>query len=228
MATPPDWWIKPRRISVVIDNPSWILPFGERLAVEIENGGDKAILCRHHQEIPEGDVAFYLGCIKITPPEILAKNRRNLIVHESDLPKGRGFSPLTWQILEGKNSFGVCLFEAVEEADAGPLIYNRKITFEGHELIDGMRDQLAKITIDLCLRYLREPEPPEEKPQVGEATYYGLRTPKDSRLDPDKTISEQFNLLRVADNERYPAFFEHLGCRYRLRIDKMTDEPKRK
>ena len=30
-------------------------------------------------------------------------NKNNIVVHASDLPKGRGFSPMSWQILEGKN-----------------------------------------------------------------------------------------------------------------------------
>ena len=33
------------------------------------------------------------------------------------------------------------------------------------------------------------------------------RTPADSEIDPGKSILEQFNLLRIVDSERYPAFF---------------------
>ena len=36
----------------------------------------------------------------------------------------------------------------------------------------------------------------------------------------DKTIKEQFNLLRVVDNEKYPAFFDYSGTRYLLKIYK--------
>jgi methionyl-tRNA formyltransferase len=32
-------------------------------------------------------------------------------------------------------------------------------------------------------------------------------------------LGEAFDLLRVADPERYPAFFEHRGRTYRIRID---------
>jgi methionyl-tRNA formyltransferase len=39
-----------------------------------------------------------------------------------------------------------------------------------------------------------------------------------------KTIAEQFDLLRVVDNLRYPAFFDHRGKRYRLTIKKADDE----
>ena len=50
--------------------------------------------------------------------------------------------------------------------------------------------------------------------------YYPKRTPEDSRLDPNKTFLEQFNLLRVADKDRYPSFFEYLGHKYIVIIQK--------
>ena len=39
---------------------------------------------------------------KIIPKKFLEKSVINLVVHESDLPKGKGMSPLTWQILKNK------------------------------------------------------------------------------------------------------------------------------
>ena len=56
--------------------------------------------------------------------------------------------------------------------------------------------------------------------QSGDPTYYPKRKPEDSRLDFYKPLSDQFNLLRVCDNERYPAFFEWKGSRYMIRISK--------
>jgi hypothetical protein len=55
--------------------------------------------------------------------------------------------------------------------------------------------------------------------QTGEPSFYKKRTPGDSRLDPQKSLAEQFNLLRVVDNDRYPAFFEWNGRRYNLKIE---------
>jgi methionyl-tRNA formyltransferase len=51
-------------------------------------------------------------------------------------------------------------------------------------------------------------------------TYHPRRTPAMSELDPHKTIAEQFDLLRVADPDRYPAFFHFRGHRYVLKIEK--------
>jgi methionyl-tRNA formyltransferase len=52
--------------------------------------------------------------------------------------------------------------------------------------------------------------------------YFRKRTPDDSRLDPHKTIAEQFELIRVADSVRHPAFFDYLGHRYLLKIEKKS------
>ena len=94
-------WEKPRRVVVLVDNDSWILPYVERLVRELCRDGDAAQLVRHAEDLPEGDVAFLLGCVGIVPTRLLDRSHFNLVVHESPLPKGRGFSPMTWQILEG-------------------------------------------------------------------------------------------------------------------------------
>ncbi len=214
------WWVKPRRISVVVDNPSWFLPYAETLVTAACADGDHAILCRSLEEVREGAVAFYLSCLHVTPAVVLRRNRLNVVVHASDLPKGRGFSPLSWQVEEGKNDITVCLFEATEELDAGPIVYREIMHFEGHELLTEMRDVGARLYVDLCLRLLAEPSPPEGVPQRGEPTFYPRRTNQNNRLDPNKSLAEQFNKLRVSDNERFPAFFDWRDHRYIIRIEK--------
>lgn len=216
----PKWWLKPRKVTVVVDNPSWILPYAKRLVQLARENGDDATLVRTHAEVPRGDVAFYLGCVRITPLDVLRRNRRNLVVHESDLPRGKGFSPLTWQILEGKNNIPICLLEAGEKVDSGNIVFCDTMHFEGHELIDEIRRVQGQKTIELCLRFLQASHPLEGTPQEGEESFYPRRTPKDSELDVNKTIREQFNLLRIVDNERYPAFFVLDGRKYILKIFK--------
>ena len=43
---------------------------------------------------------------------------------------------------------------------------------------------------------------------------------EDSRLDMHKSITNQFSLLRIVDNERCRAFFESKGHRYIVKIEK--------
>ena len=215
-----DWWIKPRTVAVVVDNPSWVLPYAQKLVDSAIADGDHASLVRSYDDIPIGSIAFLLGCTGIAPPEILTRNRVTLVVHASRLPEGRGFSPLTWMVLEGHNEIPGCLLHAASEIDSGTVVYRDKLVFDGHELVDELRNALGNRSIELCRRFLSEPSPPKGETQSGKPTYYGRRSPKDSALDPEKSLAEQFNLLRTVDNSRYPAFFDLKGHRYEIHIRK--------
>lgn len=214
------WTKKPRRINVVVDNDSWIIPFAKQLIEDINRQGDEACFVDSYENLKEADISFYLGCIKITPPELLQKAHINLVVHESDLPKGRGFSPVTWQVLEGKNIIPIKLIEMAEEVDAGPIVFESEIVLEGNELIEEIRQKQGKLTIDLCLQYLNSPNYPVGKLQSGEPTFYQRRRPEHSCIDTSKSLDEVFNLLRVVDNEKYPAFFMKNGQKYYIKIHK--------
>ena len=174
------------------------------------------------KEIPQGDLVFCLGFSQILTSEILEKNSHNLIVHESALPQGKGWSPLTWQILEGKNEIPITLFEAVESVDSGTIYLQDILKFKGTELVDELRSIQAQKSIEMCLEFIDQYPKIIElgREQSGESTYYSRRTPKDSCLDVDQTIRQQFNLLRVVDNNRYPAFFEIDKEIYILKIEK--------
>lgn len=215
----PDWWTRPRRITVLVDNPSWVLPFAQRLVEECRTDGDDALLARTHDDMREGGVAFLIGCTRLVPPPILARHQRNLVVHASDLPRGRGFSPLAWQIEEGHSRIPICLLDAALEADAGAVVYRDAIDVVGNELLPELREALGSKTLELCRRFLAEPIPPDGTAQTGEGTHYRRRTDADNRLDPNRSLADQFDKLRVVDNDRYPAHFEFRGRRYRLRID---------
>lgn len=221
MNSVPEWWQRPRRVAVVTEPDSWMYPACRGFVERLNEQGEAAFLRHDPCTLSDAAVAFYLGCRSLTPQETLARIPRNLVVHASDLPKGRGWSPWVWSILEGANRIPVCLFEAVEALDAGPVIYRESMDLAGHELIDEIREQLADTSIALCQRFLDEPVPPTGVPQSGDPTWWTRRTSADSALDPNRTIEEQFDLLRVCDNERYPAYFELKGQRYRLRIDKI-------
>ena len=216
------WWCKrPRIITVLVDNPSWILPYARNLVDHLNDIGDMATLVKSSRDMAPGDVLFLLGCVRVLPPGLLELHRRNLIVHESALPHGRGFAPLTWQIIEGRNEVPVCMIEARKGVDEGGIVLRDLLRFSGDELCQEIRDAQGRLTIAMCLRFLTAEKPPVAEPQIGEPSYYSRRRPEDSQLDPFRTLAEQFDLLRVVDNERYPAFFDWLGHRYKLKIEKV-------
>ena len=208
-------------ISVVIEPDSWIVPYAKRLARTLRTLGHPARVCEAYSRVPSGRIAFYLGCTRIVPPELLRRNERNLAVHESDLPQGRGFAPIAWQVLAGASRIPMVLFEVVEAVDAGPIYLRKELALEGHELMPEIRAKQGELTVALCLEFVRRYPRIQPRPQRGSASYFPRRRPADSRLDLDVTLREQMALLRIVDNERYPAFFDHQGWRYTVTIAKV-------
>lgn len=210
---------KPLSITIVVDNPkSWMNDFIPSLARSLISLGHKVNFIQNLSEIKKGDLAFFLSCEKIVSSDVLSKHTHNLVVHESDLPSGKGWSPLTWQVLEGKNKIPISLFEASSKVDSGDIYFSDFIELDGTELVSALREKQAQKTFDLILRFVSNYPNLQAKKQSGSETFYKKRSPTDSQLDINKTISEQFNLLRVVDNERYPAFFIHKGRKYIIKI----------
>jgi methionyl-tRNA formyltransferase len=112
------------------------------------------------------------------------------------------------------------LFEAKDKVDSGNIYLQESIILDGSELIDELREKQGKATMKLILQFVAQYPNIQGRAQNGESSYYPRRTAEDSRLDVDMTIREQFNLLRVVDNERYPAFFENKGIKYKIEITK--------
>ena len=206
-------------IQILVDNiNSWIIPYAKELSDQLEYEGHKVYLIHSHDDVKEGDILCLLSCEKIFRK--LDLNKYNLVVHESDLPEGKGWSPLTWQILGGKDKVPLTLFEASKEVDAGAIYAKEYIDLKGHELLDEIKHKQGLKTKKLILDFVKKYPLVNASPQEGESTYYPKRTLKDSELDINKSIKEQFNLLRVCDNERYPAFFKIVGFKYHLKIYK--------
>jgi methionyl-tRNA formyltransferase len=202
---------------------SWYVPYGRRLAARLGEEHDVAYVHRA-DEVRPGDVCFLLSCTRIVSPAILARNTNNIVVHASDLPEGKGFSPLQWQIVEGVNDITLTLFEAAAALDAGPYYLKERLRFEGHELLDELRAAMALAINRMCIEYIARRRELAAVPQCGQESFFRRRTRKDDELDPSRPLAELFNQLRVADNERYPAHFQHAGHRYEVKIYK-ADPP---
>ena len=67
------------------------------------------------------DIVFVLGYTKLLKGKIFESNDLLLVIHESDLPQGRGFAPVQWQILQNINNITVCLLKVSTEADMGDI-----------------------------------------------------------------------------------------------------------
>lgn len=91
-------------IAIVTDETSWFVPYAKQLAEKLIAKGHNCIVRHLFDAQKRYDFCFLLSCSKLISEKELSCNRHNLVVHGSELPKGRGWSPLTWKILEGGGS----------------------------------------------------------------------------------------------------------------------------
>src|SRR5699024_7115397 len=85
-------------IAVCSDRDSWMNASIPGLLLKLLAAGHRCIWSHDAALLPPADLCFYLSYGKIVNREILNKYTHNLVVHASDLPEGKGWSPLTWQI----------------------------------------------------------------------------------------------------------------------------------
>lgn len=211
------------KIQLLCDNVnSWMIPYMKEFAAELAADSHTVTMLHDHDAVEKGEVLFLLSCEKIF--RALHLNVHTLVVHESDLPAGKGWSPVTWQILEGKNRIPVTLIAAQDSVDSGDIYGQIFFELNGNELIDEIRAKQANATRRLIKDFVSQYPNVHGIPQTGKESFYARRRPEDSRLDPEQSLEAQFNLLRVVDNERYPAWFVRGGRKYILKIFPANDE----
>lgn len=197
----------------------------EKWARTASNFGHIIDIADDKHQLVGGDFLFLLSCSQKITKEIRQKYKFNLLLHASNLPEGRGWSPHIWTILNGKNKITVSLLEASDPIDSGDVWKKIEFNLMGHELLPEINKKLFEVEFLLMdfaiLNYeIIKPEP--QKEFLGSPLL--KRGLDDSRLYPEKSIASQFNLLRVVDNERYPAFFDLKGCRYSIKIEKINTQ----
>lgn len=211
-------------ITILTDNAkSWYLKYGTLLNEQLLKLGHESNFVHNKEEIKNGDICFLLSCTKILPEQYLKFNKYNIVIHASDLPQGKGFSPLQWQILEGKDCITLTLFNAVKELDAGDYFFKEKICFEGHELLDELHEKIGEKINQMAKKFIKELNNLKPKKQKGESSFYPKRTLNEDQIDPKKSIIELFNHFRIANNDDYPLYFEYKGFKYNLKIEKRNE-----
>jgi methionyl-tRNA formyltransferase len=178
-------------------------------------------IVRSPKDLPGGDLLFLISCNEIVSVEILKKYKKSLVIHASDLPEGRGFSPHIWDILNGRDILFISLLEASKKVDTGDIWKKLKRRIPKYFLYEDILNVVNCAHIELMDFALANFDTVSPKPQSKEveATYHSKRTPEDSRLDVHKSINEQFNLLRVCDKNRFPAFFVIHGKKYKVIVE---------
>jgi len=156
------------------------------------------------------DFVFFPHWSYIIPKNIY-ENYNCVVFHMTDLPFGRGGSPLQNLISRKIYETKISAIKVVKELDAGPVYLKKDFCLYGNaeeiylragDLIIHMIDEIIKT----------RPMPVE---QQGLPVAFKRRTPDMSAVDKIETIVELFDYIRMLDAESYPrAFIENDNFRF--------------
>lgn len=172
-----------------------------------------------------GDFLFLISCAEMITKIIRDRYNNVLVLHASDLPDGRGWSPHVWTIVNGGNEIVLTMFEAEDSVDSGRIWSKRRLSIPDHFLSHEIEGLLFDSEIEMMEDALKfyDSIVPVEQPKKYEGVYFRKRTPADSEIDPSKSITSQFDLIRICNPIEYPAYFYLRGKKYKLLLEKFDE-----
>ena len=186
-----------------------------------ENSSKYSINIVHYQvDLTGGDILFLVSCDEIISKITRDKFKKTLVIHASDLPSGRGWSPHIWEIIHGASDITITLLEAEDKVDSGDIWTKLKVKIPSTALYDEINQIIFSAEIDLinfAISNFKNANP--IKQQEEKVTYWPKRSPSDSEIDLYNNLAEQFDLIRVCDNSRFPAFFYKDGKKFKIIIE---------
>lgn len=137
--------------------------------------------------------------------EDIIGNHECVIFHMTDLPYGRGGSPLQNLIVRGHKDTKISAIRASKGIDTGDIYLKKDLSLEGSATDIFARS--SKIIEEMILEIVQKNPVPE--PQTGTPVIFKRRTPDMSSMDQLTELNEVYDHIRMLDAEGYPhAFLE--------------------
>jgi methionyl-tRNA formyltransferase len=183
----------PQRLSKRLGVPFHLIENEEGLdPMRLENLGVRKIFFPHWSSIIDPDVHEKFECI---------------IFHMTDLPYGRGGSPLQNLIVRGHKETRISAIRCVAEVDAGPVYTKHSLSLQGTaEQILRRADKVIESMIAQIIEESLEP-----KAQDGEVTTFRRRLPQDGNIAGVHDTSVIYDKIRMLDADGYPPAFIETG-----------------
>jgi methionyl-tRNA formyltransferase len=145
-------------------------------------------------------------------PKDVWRNSDCIVFHMTDLPFGRGGSPLQNLIIRGYNKTKISAIKVTAEIDAGDIYLKKDLSLDGSAQEIYIR--ASNIIFNEMIPFIVENNP-TPIPQEGVPTYFKRRKPDDGNLNNLYDLKNIYDHIRMLDAEGYPnAFLEINGIKY--------------
>lgn len=146
----------------------------------------------------------------IVPQEIF-RNYTCVCFHMTDVPYGRGGSPLQNLIVRGHRTTKITALRMCEELDAGDVYTKHELALTGtaQEILLRATNIIWKIIPEIVSKS------PTPVPQEGDVFYFKRRKPSEGNLESCENLEQIYDYIRMLDGEGYPrAFLGHSNFKY--------------
>jgi len=154
-------------------------------------------------------------------PEAIYANYPCIVFHMTDLPFGRGGSPLQNLIVRGYKQTKISAIKVVEAMDAGDVYLKEDLDLYG--TADEIFMRASKIVFEKMIpQILKNKIIP--KAQQGEITTFKRRRPEESTIEGLQTLEQLYDHIRMLDGEGYPKAFietEH----FKIELSRASRKP---
>lgn len=182
----------------------------------LQNSNEQGIYVSSTKELEQALIkftnpswVFFAHWSNIIPKKI-CDNINGVIFHCTDLPYGRGGSPLQNLILLGHTKTKLTAIRLSEKIDSGNILIQSDLSLEGNA--SQIFKRISLILVDQCIKLLANDYC--EKPQSGDIVYFKRRKPEESNIMSNQfnSINDFYNFIRMLDCETYPrAYIEKSG-----------------
>lgn len=165
---------------------------------------------------------FFLHWSQKVPQQILDACEC-VCFHMTDVPYGRGGSPLQNLIARGHRETVLTALRMTAAFDAGPVYFKTPLSLEGGTA-EEIYQRASHLSCQMALRIATEE--PTPVPQSGEPVAFKRRTPEQSRIAVEiPSIETLFDHIRMLDAEGYPrAFLDHGALRFEFSRAALYDD----
>lgn len=156
------------------------------------------------------DYIFFLHWSNIIPKNIWS-NFRCIVFHMTDLPFGRGGSPLQNLIIRKHTDTMISALKVEGGIDTGDVFLKKSLS------LSGTAEEIFIRAGWVMLQMIKEIIEGEIVPtrQEGQPTIFKRRTPEDGNLQSISDVSTLYDYIRMLDAEGYPkAFIETDSFRF--------------
>jgi methionyl-tRNA formyltransferase len=138
-------------------------------------------------------------------PETIYLNYECVLFHMTDLPYGRGGSPLQNLIINGKAETKISAIRVSNGIDTGPIYLKKNLALTGtaEEIFDSSSIIIFQMIDEIISK---RPDPIEQK---GDVVYFKRRRPEDGDIRFLSNLERIHDYIRMLDCHGYPnAFIE--------------------